>query len=104
MNSTLFVRNFNFKKHFSLQINGNGILYQFNPINGAPIDGGVIELNYPIRQMAVLQPGADFLRGILLLDKNNNVHVFPESAAETVSVAAPNTIVFYFRNFTLKEM
>lgn len=66
------------------KLTGNGLLYQFNPIDGKPIDGGVIELNFPIRQVSVLQPGADFLRGILLLDKLNNVHVFPKSASEAV--------------------
>ena len=60
------------------------MLYQFNPIDGTPINGGIIELNYPIRQVSVLQPGTDFLRGVLLLDKSNNVHVYPESAIETV--------------------
>lgn len=60
------------------------MLYQFNPIDGSPINGGIIELNYPIRQVSVLQPGTDFLRGVLLLDKSNNVHVYPESAVETV--------------------
>lgn len=67
-----------------LQITGNGLLYQFNPIDGTSINGGIIELNYPIRQVSVLQPGSDFLRGILLLDKSNNVHVYPETATDTV--------------------
>lgn len=29
----------------------------------------------------MLQPGADFLQGILLLDKENHLHVVPESMA-----------------------
>lgn len=61
-------------------------MYQFNPIDGSAINGGFSELNHPIRQISVLQPGTDFLRGILLLDKNNAVHVFPESAIETVKL------------------
>lgn len=60
-------------------------MYQFNPIDGSAVNGGFIELTYPIRQTSVLQPGTDFLRGILLLDRNNGVHVFPESATETVN-------------------
>lgn len=72
------------------QVTGNGLLYQFNPIDGTPVDGGVRELNFAIRQVSVLQPGSDFLRGILLLDKQNNVHVIPESAAESVSLSSKN--------------
>lgn len=60
-------------------------MYQFNPIDGSAVNGGFTELSYPIRQISVLQPGVDFLRGILLLDRNNGVHVFPESATETVN-------------------
>lgn len=60
-------------------------MYQFNPIDGSPVNGGFAELNYPIRQISVLQPGPDFLRGILILDQNNNVHVFPESSTESVN-------------------
>lgn len=61
-------------------------MYQFNPIDGSAINDGFTELNYPIRQISVLQPGTDFLRGILILDRNNGVHVFPESATETVII------------------
>lgn len=61
-------------------------MYQFNPIDGAPVNGGFTQLDYPIRQISVLQPGTDFLRGILLLDRNNAVHSFPESAAENVNI------------------
>lgn len=61
-------------------------MYQFNPIDGSAVNGGFTELSYPIRQISVLQPGADFLRSILLLDRNNAVHVFPESASETVNI------------------
>lgn len=60
---------------------GRGLLYQFNPITGKPINAGIIELNYPIRQLSVLQPGTDFLQGILLLDHDNRLHVVPEVAA-----------------------
>lgn len=67
------------------KITGNGLMYQFNPIDGSAVNGGLTELNYPIRQISVLQPGTDFLHGILLLDRNNGVHIFPESATETVT-------------------
>lgn len=67
------------------KISGNGLLYQFNPIDGSSIDGGIAELPYPIRQVSVLQPDANHVRGILLLDQSNNIHVYPESAADSVS-------------------
>lgn len=60
---------------------GNGLLYQFNPITGNSINGGVVELNFAVRQVSILQPGADFLQGILLLDNENRLHVVPESMA-----------------------
>lgn len=69
---------------FSSQLTGNGIVYQFDPITGEPVNGGVTQLNYQIRQISVLQPGEDFLRGVILLDKNSQVHAIPASAAELV--------------------
>lgn len=78
------------------------MLYQFNPIDGSPVNGGIVELNYPIRQVSVLQPGADFLRGILLLDSSNNVHVFPESATETVRHA--QNIFFYSSKYVILQI
>lgn len=63
---------------------GNGIIYQFNPITGKSINGGQIELNYQIRQISVLEPAQSFLKGILLLDKSNELHVIPESATALV--------------------
>lgn len=54
-------------------------MYQFNPIDGTPANGGITELTYPIRQLSVLQPSSNFLRGILILDKSNGVHVFDTS-------------------------
>ncbi|XP_062535416.1 ER membrane protein complex subunit 1 isoform X2 [Armigeres subalbatus] len=61
----------------------NGLLYQFNPITGQPVNGGTIQLPYQIRQASLLhETGPDFLRGILLLDDNNQAHVLPESLAK----------------------
>ncbi|XP_058063003.1 ER membrane protein complex subunit 1 isoform X1 [Anopheles bellator] len=64
-------------------ISQNGLLYIFNPITGQPISGGgVIELPYRVQQVALLhETGPDFLKGLLLLDYNNQVHVVPESLA-----------------------
>lgn len=63
------------------KVTENSILYAFNPITGDDINGGLKDLDFALRQITLLQPGADHLRGILLLDKTNNVHVFPENAA-----------------------
>lgn len=61
---------------------GNGIIFQFNPINGQPIQGdGTLELTYPIQQIAVLhQLDANFLKGLILMDNNNHIHVLPEAS------------------------
>uniref|UniRef100_A0A336LFU6 ER membrane protein complex subunit 1 n=1 Tax=Culicoides sonorensis TaxID=179676 RepID=A0A336LFU6_CULSO len=63
---------------------GNGVLFQFNPINGQPIQGdGIVKLLYPIQQIALLPKLDDqSLKGLLLLDNNNHVHALPESAAK----------------------
>lgn len=64
----------------------NGLLYQFNPITGQPINGGLVQLPYKIRQVSLLhETGPDFLRGLLLLDEQNEAHVLPESAAKFVN-------------------
>lgn len=59
---------------------GNGFLFSFNPISGEPVDtpptGQV--LNYRITQTSMLGELDDhFLRGILLMDPDNQIHVFP---------------------------
>ncbi|XP_019562348.3 ER membrane protein complex subunit 1 isoform X2 [Aedes albopictus] len=61
----------------------NGLIYQFNPITGQPVNGGVVQLPYKILQASLLhETGPDFLRGVLLLDENNEAHVLPESLAK----------------------
>ncbi|KAG5679078.1 hypothetical protein PVAND_008673 [Polypedilum vanderplanki] len=64
---------------------GNGILYQFNPISGQSIDKGVMNLNFKIQYASLLhEQGENFLRGILLVDDKNNVHVLPETSLKQV--------------------
>lgn len=60
---------------------GNGLLYTFNPISGEAVDGGLRQLSFAVRQVSVLQPGANFLRGILLLDQTSKLHALPASTA-----------------------
>ena len=59
---------------------GNAVLYQFNPITGKTVAGGHLELNYAIRQATLLQPRDDFLKPLLIFDKFNRLHVFPEQS------------------------
>lgn len=64
---------------------GNGIIYQFNPISGQTVNGGVSKLGFKIQQVSLLhQSGENFLRGILFIDDKNNVHVQPETSLSFV--------------------
>ncbi|XP_039489830.1 ER membrane protein complex subunit 1 isoform X1 [Drosophila santomea] len=78
-------------KHFPLQplctilgknaVNGNGVLYRFNPITGQVAEGGLVQLDYKIKQLSLLEETEkDFVKGILLMDSSNKVHVYPEHA------------------------
>lgn len=67
------------------KLTGNGILYQFNPISGQPIDKGVMNLNFKIQHASLLhEHGENFLRAILLVDDKNNVHVLPETSLKQI--------------------
>ncbi|KAH8369163.1 hypothetical protein KR009_003087 [Drosophila setifemur] len=78
-------------KHFPLQplctivakdaINGNGVLFRFNPISGQASEGGLLQLDYKFKQLSLLkETEKDFVKGILLLDTSNKVHVHPAHA------------------------
>lgn len=84
-------------KHFPLQalctivakdkFTGNGVLYRFNPITGAPTEGGLLELKHKIKQLSLLaETENDFVKGILVMDANNNVNVYPEHAKAKVNL------------------
>lgn len=61
-----------------------GLIFKFNPIVEGSVSGEIIELDYQIKQLSLLREnGADFLKGILLIDQDNNVHVEPSSAAKS---------------------
>lgn len=63
---------------------GNGLIFQFNPLSGQAIDKGLLNLDYKIQQASLLNYGDNFLRPILLVDSNDNVHVLPESSLKQV--------------------
>ncbi|XP_055903168.1 ER membrane protein complex subunit 1 isoform X2 [Eupeodes corollae] len=78
-------------KHFPLQPmcavvarnieTGNGVVFSFNPITGKPTSEGLISLNYQIKQMSMLRENEnDFVKGILLMDQHNVVHVVPSNS------------------------
>lgn len=95
---SLFNRQFLLKSgyNFEFQLNGNGILYQFNPISGQPVSGnGIVQLPYAIEQMAQLhETRSEFLRGILFLDKQHRPHVVPKEDSSLVSLKQPTKIYF----------
>lgn len=69
-------------------------MFRFDPISGKPIDGGLIRLQYRIKQMGLLPDfGNDYVSGLLLLDDSNNVYVYPPESAKKV-----NEIYIYIRN------
>ncbi|XP_017764681.1 PREDICTED: ER membrane protein complex subunit 1 isoform X2 [Eufriesea mexicana] len=73
---------------------GEGIVYTFNPITGQPLDG-LVKLGYRIKQSMLLHVATDdFLRGILIFDTRNKVHVYPESATTIAASLAKNTYIF----------
>lgn len=64
---------------------GFATLYQFNPVTGLPLNGGIVNLGYVAQQFSLLhETGPDFLKGLLILDSLNVAHVFPENAAKYV--------------------
>lgn len=59
---------------------GKGLVYQFNPVSGQPVSGGILSLPFIIQQFSLLhETGPEFLGGLLFLDEKNQAHVYPES-------------------------
>ncbi|KAJ8866551.1 hypothetical protein PR048_032410 [Dryococelus australis] len=74
---------------------GKGMLFVFNPITGQAVEGGIVWLDYALKQTSLLhQPNKDALRGVLLLDTAGQLHVFPESARDVAIGIAPQTFLF----------
>ncbi|XP_071560616.1 ER membrane protein complex subunit 1 isoform X2 [Temnothorax nylanderi] len=73
---------------------GQGVIYTFNPITGQSLDG-LVKLGYKIKQSMLLHVATDdFLRGILILDARDKVHVYPESATAVAASLGKNTYLF----------
>jgi hypothetical protein len=79
------------------QVTDEGVLFVFNPITGQPLaeSDGLISHGYKVKQSFLLHEGGkESLRGILLLDNQDNLHVYPESA-QSVAVAMAATIFIF---------
>ena len=64
-------------------------------MNGQPLHGGLHRLNYRLKQSLLLQvPTDDFLRGIVVLDEKDRVHVFPDEAASVAASVGSTTYIF----------
>ncbi|KAK2577572.1 hypothetical protein KPH14_012733 [Odynerus spinipes] len=76
------------------RISGEGVVYTFNPITGQPLDG-LIKLGYKVKQSMLLHVIIDdFLRGILILDDRNKVHIYPASATTIAASLGKNIYLF----------
>uniref|UniRef100_A0ABD2XHY3 ER membrane protein complex subunit 1 n=1 Tax=Trichogramma kaykai TaxID=54128 RepID=A0ABD2XHY3_9HYME len=77
------------------QRTGNGVIFTFNPMNGQPLSGGLQHLDHRIKQSMLLQDSIDgFLRGFIVLDEKDQVHVYPKTAATVVASQAGRTFIF----------
>ncbi|XP_011702043.1 PREDICTED: ER membrane protein complex subunit 1 isoform X2 [Wasmannia auropunctata] len=73
---------------------GEGVIFTFNPITGQFLDG-LVKLGYKIKQSMLLHVATDdFLRGILILDARDKVHVYPDSATAVAASLGKNTYLF----------
>lgn len=73
---------------------GEGVVYTFNPITGQSLDG-LVKLGYKIKQSMLLHIATDdFLRGILILDARDKVHVYPDSATAVAASLGKNIYLF----------
>ena len=79
------------------QVTGEGVLFVFNPITGQPLaePDGLIRLGYKVKQSLLLHEGnKESLRGILLLDNQDDLHVYPQSTHSVVVRVAATTFIF----------
>lgn len=79
------------------QVTDEGMLFVFNPITGQPLTepDGLIRLGYKVKQSFLLHEGnTESLRGILLLDNQDNLHVYPESTQSIAVKVAATTFIF----------
>ncbi|KAK6629962.1 hypothetical protein RUM43_003783 [Polyplax serrata] len=75
---------------------GETALVVFNPITGSASDKGpVIRLGIRVKQSLLLHLADEkFYKGIILLDENNKVHVYPESST-AIALSSPSSTFIY---------
>ncbi|KAJ9575487.1 hypothetical protein L9F63_007645 [Diploptera punctata] len=79
------------------KMTNEGMLFVFNPITGHPLaeNNGLIRLGYKVKQTFLLhEANRQFLRGILLLDSEDNLHVYPEDTKSVAASVASTTFIF----------
>lgn len=78
------------------EVTGEGVLFTFNPISGQPLGAaGPINLGFKVQQSMLLPfPDELFLRGILLLDSEEKLHVHPPAAHSVAVRHAASTFLF----------
>jgi hypothetical protein len=79
------------------QVTDEAVLFVFNPITGQPLAqaDGLISLGYKVKQSFLLHEGGkESLRGILMLDSQDNLHVYPESAQSVAVAMATTSFIF----------
>jgi len=77
---------------------GSGLLLSFNPISGVATDSTFcdgMQLGYNVQQINLLHSmNEQFLHPLIILDHQNQVHVFPESAKSDVVAQADSQYMF----------
>lgn len=60
-------------------------MYSFNPITGEDSGNGLILLDYKMKQLTLLaESKSDFIKGILIMDLNGKLNVYPDYVKENV--------------------
>ncbi|XP_060066687.1 ER membrane protein complex subunit 1-like [Ylistrum balloti] len=77
---------------------GQGLLYAFNPISGQPVGDvpyGGLNLDYNVRQAFMIGEVDDhFLRGIVFLDDNHQIHTYPEAFMSVAMDILPSIFMY----------
>lgn len=76
---------------------GNGVIVVFNPITGGLDDATerVVKLGFKVKQsMLSRHADEDFVKGIILLDEENKIHIYPPSSTKEIKSHASSTYIY----------
>ncbi|OWF43072.1 ER membrane protein complex subunit 1-like [Mizuhopecten yessoensis] len=80
------------------KLTGQGLLYAFNPISGQPVGDvpyGGLSLGYNVKQAYMIGEVDDhFLRGIIFLDDNHQIHTYPETFMSVAMDVLPSLFMY----------